>query len=90
MDLAVEYNGKWDIIEIKLWRKGQSLESRKATGLRQILRYRDRFAPLPRPKDGAVPDCYLIIFDRRPEAQKLPWNERLNWSSEDGVTVVGC
>jgi hypothetical protein len=90
MDLAVEYNGSWDILEIKLWRKGQSLESRKTVGLRQIVRYRDRFAPLPRPKAGIVPDCYLIIFDRRPEEQKPPWTERLTWSSEEGVTIVGC
>jgi hypothetical protein len=90
MDLAVEYNGRWDILEIKLWRKGQSLESRKTVGLRQILRYRDRFAPAPRPKAGVVPDCYLLIFDRRPEEQRPPWPERLTWSSEEGVTVVGC
>jgi hypothetical protein len=88
MDLAVEYNGKWDIIEVKLWRRG-TFESIKATGTEQILRYRNQFAPLPRPENISA-DCYLVIFDRRPEAKELSWDEKLKWSPENGVTVVGC
>jgi hypothetical protein len=90
MDLAVQYNGKWDIIEIKLQRNGQTFESRKEAGIRQILRYRDSFAPAPRLEDGAVPDCYLVIFNRRTDAQQLPWSERLSWDKDGEVTVVGC
>jgi hypothetical protein len=90
MDLAVQYNGKWDIIEIKLQRNGQTFESRKEAGIRQILRYRDSFAPTPRLKDDDVPDCYLVIFNRRADAQQLPWSERLSWDKDGDVTVVGC
>ncbi|MDR1866069.1 MAG: hypothetical protein LBR08_10930, partial [Bacteroidales bacterium] len=90
MDLAVEYGGKWDVIEIKLVRHRQQYDAVKATGLRQILSYRDRFSPIPRLPEGVVPDCYLVIFDRRPETKELPWSERISWSREGGVTVVGC
>jgi hypothetical protein len=90
MDLAVEYGGKWDIIEIKLVRHKQQYDAVKATGLRQILSYRDRFSPIPRLPEGVVPDCYLVIFDRRPETKELPWSERISWSREGEVTVVGC
>jgi hypothetical protein len=90
MDLAVEYNGRWDIIEIKLLRKGQTFEYVKATGMKQILDYRNRFSPSPCPKDNVLPDCYLVIFDRRPETRQQPWSERLQWTKEGEVTVAGC
>jgi hypothetical protein len=90
MDLAVEYNGGWDIIEIKLLRRGRTMESLKTEGIRQILRYRDNFSSPFRPKDGTLPDCYLVIFDRRPEAQQKPWSDRLQWTKEGEVTVVSC
>ncbi|MDR0667709.1 MAG: PD-(D/E)XK nuclease domain-containing protein [Prevotellaceae bacterium] len=90
MDLAVEYMGHWDIIEIKLLRKGQSLDKLKETGLQQILRYRDSFSPPLRAGSGAPACCYLVIFDRRPEASQIPWNERLKWSKEGEVTIVEC
>jgi hypothetical protein len=88
MDLAVEYNGAWNIIEVKLLRKGRTFDTVKAEGLRQTLRYKDTFSPFFRPKDSNSVNCYLVIFDRRPDP--LPWNERLQWIKEGEVTVVGC
>jgi hypothetical protein len=90
MDLAVEYMGHWDIIEIKLLRKGQSLDRLKETGVQQILRYRDSFSPPLRLGNSASACCYLVIFDRRPEAAQIPWSERLKWSEEGEVTIVEC
>jgi hypothetical protein len=86
IDLAVEYHGEWNIIEIKLLRKGQTFETVAAQGKEQVLRYRDTF----RPGHGVVKSCYLVIFDRRPEARDIPWNVRLYRDTKDGVTVVGC
>jgi hypothetical protein len=87
MDLAVEYKGAWNIIEIKLARKNKSFETVKEEGMNQVLQYRERIDP--------AASCYLVIFDRRPE--KPGWAERLTWeqakqSGEAGshVTVVGC
>jgi hypothetical protein len=90
MDLAVEYMGHWDIIEIKLLRKGQSLDKLRETGVQQILRYRDSFSPPLRSANSASAGCYLVIFDRRPEAPQIPWSERLKWSKEGEVTIVEC
>jgi hypothetical protein len=90
IDLAIEYRGEWNIIEIKLVRKGQSFEAVKTQGIEQILRYHDTFKPGGGPIDGPVKGCYLVIFDRRPEARELPWNKRLSWDTENKVTVVGC
>jgi hypothetical protein len=81
MDLAIEYKGAWNIIEIKLLRKKQSFESVKAEGIKQILQYRERIAPQA--------PCYLMIFDRR-AAIGDPWEERLTWENTGDVTVVGC
>jgi hypothetical protein len=50
--------------------------------LKQTAKYRDTI-------DSSAPS-YLIIFDRRAEGKKLPWDERLTWSVENGITVVGC
>jgi hypothetical protein len=80
MDLAVEYKGAWNIIEIKLLRKNKSFASVKEEGIGQILQYRERIDP-------AAP-CYLVIFDRRPK--KPEWDERLTWEQGKDVTVVGC
>jgi hypothetical protein len=80
MDLAVEYKGAWNIIEIKLLRKNRSFESVKEEGVRQTLPYRDRIDP--------AASAYLVIFDRRPD--KPDWAERLTWERNDHVTVVGC
>jgi RecB family endonuclease NucS len=90
IDLAIEYRGEWNIIEIKLVRKGQSFEAVKTQGMEQVLRYHDTFKPGCGSANGPVDGCYLVIFDRRPEARELPWSEKLSWNTEDKVTVIGC
>jgi hypothetical protein len=80
MDLAIEYKGVWNIIEIKLLRKNSTFEKVREEGLKQILQYRERIDP-------AAP-CYLVIFDRRPD--KPDWTERLTWEQDNDVTIIGC
>jgi hypothetical protein len=80
MDLAVEYKGAWNIIEIKLLRKNKTFETVREEGIRQILQYRERIDP--------TASAYLVIFDRRPN--KPDWAERLTWEQSDSVAVVGC
>jgi hypothetical protein len=88
LDLAVEYEGAWNIIEIKIIHDYDPPELVREEGLEQIRGYRDRAAP------GAP--AYLMIFDRRSEGKKLPWEQRITWETAgagtdaDGVTVVGC
>jgi hypothetical protein len=88
MDLAVEYNGAWNIIEIKLLRQGKTFETVMADGIKQTLGYRDSFFPVQGSRDKQGAHCYLLIFDRRPE--KPVWSERLKWINTDTVTVLGC
>ena len=89
MDLAVEYNGGWDIIEIKLLKRNRTFEAVMEEGLKQTLRYRDVFsASLDGRGISQPPNCYLVIFDRR--AEKPSWEERLCWINHEQVTVVGC
>jgi hypothetical protein len=93
MDLAVEYHGAWNIIELKLLRQGRTFDALMAEGIKQTLRYRESFAAIPgggslRTKDGTPAKCYLLIFDRR--ADKPAWSERLKWIAGDDVTVLGC
>jgi len=90
MDLAVEFGGSWNIIEIKLLRDRQTFEKVKIEGLKQIADYRNTFSSSLRIKDHEKIPCYLIIFDRRSEDKKLPWEERITWNVEDGITIVGC
>jgi hypothetical protein len=91
MDLAIEYKGKWNIIEIKLIRDRQTFDKVKAQGLTQITKYRDTFSSKLRSKDNHPIPCYLIIFDRRSEDKKATWGERISWSVEaNDVTVIGC
>ncbi|WP_280990953.1 PD-(D/E)XK nuclease domain-containing protein [Leadbettera azotonutricia] len=89
MDIAVEYHGQWNIIEIKLVKPGRSFEAVQEDGIKQTLGYRDRFSP-----NSKTPvHCYLVIFDRRyatPGQEKPAWKERLKWMVKDGITVVGC
>ncbi|MDR3183188.1 MAG: hypothetical protein LBT89_09780, partial [Planctomycetaceae bacterium] len=70
------------ILEIKLIRDYDTLELVREEGLEQIISYRDRF-------DKSIP-CYLLIFDRRSEGKKLPWEQRLTWNVEGDVAVIGC
>ncbi|MDR1905140.1 MAG: endonuclease NucS [Treponema sp.] len=90
IDLAVEYRGEWNIIEIKLLRKGQSPETVKTQGIEQIVRYHDTFKPGCGSVNTQVKGCYLIVFDRRPDARYLEWGKRLSWETENGVTIIGC
>ncbi|GHU49671.1 hypothetical protein FACS1894200_08540 [Spirochaetia bacterium] len=90
MDIAVEFNGSWDIIEVKLLRQGKTFKTVQAEGKQQILRYRDTFAPTPGTRalrNGLPADCYLVIFDRR--SKKPSWKERLKWLKDGEITVVG-
>jgi len=90
MDLAVEYNGGWNIIEIKLLRKNKTFDSVMREGIQQIQDYRDTFSrSLDAPgKKSSPPDCYLVIFDRRPD--KPNWDDRLTRQTNNQVTVLGC
>jgi len=90
MDVAIEFGGSWNIIEIKLLRDRQTFEKVKAEGLKQITNYRDTFSSSLRLKDDKKIPCYLLIFDRRSEDKKLPWEERITWNVEGEVTVAGC
>jgi hypothetical protein len=82
MDLAVEYNDKTYIIEIKLIYPYNSPSDVRDEGLEQIKRYRDKI-------DANAP-AYLVIFDRRAETKEKPWDERLSWDEANGVILIRC
>jgi hypothetical protein len=86
MDLAVEYNNKFYIIEIKLVYSHDSPAGVREEGLKQIAKYRDTVDP------NAA--SYLVLFDRRGSSGNVPWDERIYWQEEAVtggiVTVVGC
>jgi len=82
IDLYVEYNGFRHIIEIKLVHWYQTPEAVRQTGLKQISKYRDKFS-----RD--IP-AYLVIFDRRTETKKKPWDERIKWEHEGDINVLSC
>ncbi|GHT10604.1 hypothetical protein AGMMS49532_10570 [Endomicrobiia bacterium] len=82
MDLAVEYNDKTYIIEVKLIHYYNNHEEVKNEGMEQIKRYRDTI-------DKNAP-AYLFIFDRRPVKIKKSWEERIQWSQEESITIIGC
>jgi hypothetical protein len=82
MDLLVEYNERSYIIEIKLIHSYDNPVEVRKEGLEQITRYRDKI-------DSAVP-TYLVIFDRRDDAKKAPWDERLYREQDGGTVVIGC
>jgi hypothetical protein len=81
LDLFVEFEGTRNIIEVKILRDKVSPERLLSTGLAQIKRYRDSINP-------AIP-AYLLIFDRRGEEKKAPWEERVTWGVNDNITVIG-
>jgi len=83
MDLGIEYNSHWYIIEIKLVHYYDTPQIVREEGLEQIKSYRDKLAPAGAP-------AYLVIFDRRPEARQKPWDERIFWEVDDDVIIVGC
>jgi hypothetical protein len=82
MDLAVEYNNKIYIIEIKLIYPYNSSVEIREEGLEQTAKYRDKI--------DANASAYLVIFDRRPETKEKPWEQRLSWEIENNITVIGC
>jgi len=82
LDLFIEFAKRRYIIEIKLLHDYDTPEEVKEEGLEQILAYRDKF-------DKSIP-CYLVIFDRRSEGKKATWEERISWTVEGDVTLVGC
>jgi len=82
MDLAVEYNGKWFIIEIKLIHDYETPQSVEEEGLEQIKSYRDTI-------DAKAPS-YLVVFDRRSKSLQLPWEERIQWKAAGDISVLGC
>jgi hypothetical protein len=82
MDLFVEYNEKNYVIEVKLIHVKQSPDTIREKGLEQTAKYRDTKAP--------EASAYLVIFDRRPTSKEKPWDERIYWTIENGITVVGC
>ena len=82
MDLGIEYNGHWYIVEIKLVRDHDSLQTVKEEGLTQIKRYRDRLAP--------EAPAWLVIFDRRSNTREKSWDERIRWEQDGDVTIMGC
>jgi len=86
MDLAVEYNKRMYIIEIKLVHTYNTPEEVRKEGIAQIIKYRNSI-------DSGAP-AYLIVFDRRDSAKNLSWDEKIYWQEEavpgGTVTVVGC
>jgi hypothetical protein len=80
MDLAVEYNKRWYIIEIKLIHSYDTPAEIREEGLAQIRSYRDKIDP-------SAP-AYLVIFDRRPETRQKPWSDRLQWETEGDIRLV--
>lgn len=86
VDIAVEYGGKTNIVEVKLVHPADGRTSTLEEGLEQLALYRDR---------TGADTAHLVIFDRRPEYRAKPWAERLGWDAAetpDGhpVTVVWC
>ena len=82
MDLGIEYNGNWYIIEIKLVRNHDGFQTIKEEGLEQIEYYRSRYTPRP--------PAWLVIFDRRAKAREKSWDERISWEQDGDVNVLGC
>jgi hypothetical protein len=80
MDLGIEYNNQWYIIEIKLVHDHDSIDTVKEEGLEQIRSYMDKFAP--------ETPAWLLIFDRRPATKSKTWDERISWEQENDVTIL--
>jgi len=80
MDLGIEYNNNKYIIEIKLVRDYDSMETIREEGLEQIRNYRDKYA-LEAP-------AWLAIFDRRSKTKSKTWDERIGWEQDSDVTII--
>ena len=68
VDLAVQWNNIWTVIEVKVVHPRLGFDTTLEDGLKQTTKYRDTV--------GAS-EAWLVIFDRRPEACARPWEERL-------------
>jgi hypothetical protein len=84
MDLAVEFGGACYIIEVKVVYSYDSPATVREEGLEQICAYRD--------KVSATAPAWLVIFDRRPKAKELSWDERISWEVDaaTSVAILGC
>jgi len=90
MDLLIEYEGKQNIIEIKILHDYDTPAGVREEGVEQVLKYRDRIA--------RNAPCYLVVFNRRSDVKIIPWETRLTWEvinktkqkRTDEVTIVGC
>jgi hypothetical protein len=84
LDLAVEFGGACYIIEVKVVYAYDTPAIVREEGLEQICAYRD--------KVDAVAPAYLVIFDRRPKARELSWDERITWEVDaaTNVAILGC
>jgi hypothetical protein len=84
MDLTVEYAGKRYIIEVKIIHYYDTPAAVKEKGLSQTQKYRDTI-------DASAP-AYLVIFDRRPKAKELLWDEKISWTVDEDskIIVLGC
>jgi hypothetical protein len=84
LDLAVEFGDACYIIEVKVVHSYDTPATVREEGLEQICTYRDKV-------DAAAP-AYLVIFDRRPKARELSWDERITWEVDaaTNVTILGC
>jgi len=85
MDLAIQFAGTWNIIEIKLVHPADGLETTIEHGIKQILGYRNTW--------DSTAASYLVVFDRTPAGRARSWDERLFWHRKQTpqglVTVVG-
>jgi len=82
MDLGIEYNHHWYVVEIRLVHHHDGPKTVREEGSEQVRAYRDKIAP----EAGA----YLLIFDRRPVAKAKSWDERISWERDGDVTILGC
>jgi hypothetical protein len=84
MDLMVEYAGKRYIIEVKIIYYYDTPAAVREEGLTQTKKYRDTI-------DASAP-AYLVIFDRRPKAKDLSWDEKISWTVDEtsGINILGC
>ena len=81
LDLALLFNDKWYIIEIKLVYDHQTPELVRKRGLVQIQRYIDQFP-------YSAISAFLVIFDRREASKNLSWEEKIKWETEGEITLV--
>ena len=80
MDLALHFNNRIYIIEVKLIHDYDTPETVREEGLEQIVRYRDRIDP--------AAQSYLVIFDRREQSKTMLWEQKIKWETEGDITIV--